>query len=246
MLEFDPAFWGNIVEKLKYLPEWIEQATSSTAPIWAVIALQYIVGRAQAINSREEAREEHKIIAEERDSVRKKVKAYASEIDAILWRGIDNLHDKVTKSGSKTIQIHHGHDTMVKSINDFRRDYHHGFSKVTPIFVNDVFDFIIEEIDSCNNWEQKKNNLDELARCERMKLVDGIHKRAGYSSEVVEMEDNALPYSIVRDMVTKIYEHAERCRVKRTSQEKIIAEKFAVDILSIVKVMKVFIRRGKK
>jgi len=241
MITVDPVFVERLVQIGKYLPEWLQAVFSTTAPIWGVITLQAFYGKAQNINSREETREEIRLAEREKESNLKKVKLYSAEIEALLWQGLDFIHDRALTSGDKMIKIHHGNDILSKSISDFRRDYHHGFGKMTPVFIEEVSEQIQDEVDRTGSI-----GLDEIARCARLKYLDGTHKRAGYNSDVVDMEEKFLPYSVVREMIEKIYISAVRNRAKRIDDEKKLAEHYSINLLSVVKVARVLFRRGKK
>jgi hypothetical protein len=60
------------------------------------------------------------------------------------------------------------------------------------------------------------------------------------------MEAMQLPYEVVREMIGKIFSFAEKSRMKRTYEEKELAKKYAISILSVLKVAKVIIRKGRK
>lgn len=246
MLEFDPSFLFYIKENFESFKEGFKWFIKSTEMMWVVILLQSFFSKFRYSNLEKQFTEKQKAFQIEEESVERKIESYAREIRSILWRCIDVLHDNVTKSSSKTIQIHKGYDTMTKGLNEYRRDYHDAYSKAISLFIENVYNLITEEVESNNTYDVRFNNIKEIARCERNNIIDETHKNAGYSSELIEIENEYFSENIFYEMVKKIYDHAERCRVKRISQEKSIAEKYSYDILSIWKYVLVFIRRGKK
>lgn len=244
--DLDPEMIQNIIGMYNDLLTNIQDVGSNTGMIWSVIAIQHLYGRAREINARSETREEVAIQERERDDLKHSIREYCLEFEAQLWSGLDHVHSALITGGVKNVMVHMGNDILQKSFSDLRRDYHHGFGKEHETISQELFKDIISLINSDETDEKAVEILDEISRQRRNKYLRNIHKRTGYCTEITDMEEKFLPYEFVRGIVLKIYENAQKRRILRHREEKELEKKYSLNLLSIIKIARVLLRRGKK
>jgi len=221
----------------------------------SILGYQSVISRAKETNARAETKEEIAVKEAERKSNKKFTWHKVNRIQSILWRGLDDYREKMNNNCVDRSQIHQGNDLLDgKLVSDIKRDYHQAMGKESSFLAK----FIIEQIgDELNTYICDNGSIDEGSRSvvvstiavdSRELFLENIHKRCGYNSDILAMENKVLPFPVLRDIIEEILTHAEKKRIIRVNEEKRIVKKYRVSAVSPIKILKVIIssRRGSR
>jgi len=221
----------------------------------SIFGYQSALSRAKEVNARAETKEEIQIVERERKSNLKHTRNRVNRIESILWKGLDEYREKLSNEGITTTQIHKGNDLLEgKRVSDVKRDYHQAMGKEAVFLVDNIISDVSEVLNTYRDSkggvinDERNETINDIATDQRANFIDNIHKRNGYNSDIVDMENKLIPFSVFRDVVDEILTHAEKKRIIRENEERKILKMYRVSAFSPIKILKAIVssRRGSR
>ena len=239
--DYAPELVGSgfdFLGKFNEIKTTVEMVATNPKILWAVFTFLWLYHRASLINAREELIAELKLDDEQKIKLKAFIDKKTKKLENIAWHGLDKYRNALEDNGINTVKINHGNDKLEgKPVSDIKRDYHHAFGK-EAIFLGDrLLTEILDKDKSIKDGDSREKFILNLADGEREILLSKTHKRAGYNEGLEEMEEDNMPFELVRDIVSDIVEHAETLEGVKLNDIKSIRKNFRINPLFVVKIL---------